>query len=118
LFTGTGLQTGSEVPGLLVSDFDQVEPGVSPANVEVLAHSPMPGYAVQTNVRNPASDTTYYTDPESGAGVFDTGTVSWIPDLSSSDVVGQMTSNLLGLFGRGPAGQFQPSAANWRSIYY
>jgi hypothetical protein len=117
LFAGTGLQTGSQVPGLLVSDFDQVQPGVSPANVRVLAHSPMPVGEVQSNVRDPASDTSYYTDPKSGAGVFDTGTVSWIPDLSTSPVVGQMTANLLALFGTGPTGLDQPSVANWRAVY-
>lgn len=118
LFAGTGLSTGSEVPGLLLSDFDQVEPGVSPANVQILAHSPMPRGEVQTNVSDPASDTSYYTDPHSLAGVFDTGTVSWIPDLSSSPVVGQMTANLLDLFGSGPAGATQPSVPNWKPIYW
>ena len=117
LFTGTGLQTGSVVPGLLVSDFDQFERGVSPDNVQILAHSPMPYSEVQTNVHDPASDTTYYTDPVSGAGVFDTGTVTWIPDIASSPVVAQMTGNLLALFGSGPAGARTPSTANWRSLY-
>jgi hypothetical protein len=118
LFAGTGLQTGSEIPGLLISDFDQVDPGLSPANVQVLGHSPMPLDEVQTNVTDPASDTTYWTDPASQAGVFDTGTVAWIPDLASSPVVGRMTANLLDLFGAGPAGGTQPSVPNWRSIYY
>ena len=117
LFAGTGLDTGSEIPGLLVSDFDQFDRGVSPKNVDVLAHSPMPLSEVQTNVRSPASDTTYYTDPVSGAGVFDTGTVTWIPDIASSPVVGQMTANLLALFGSGPAGARSPSVGNWRSLY-
>ena len=117
LFAGTGLASGSEIPGLLVSDFDQFEPGVSPKNVAILAHSPMPLSEVQTNVRNPASDTTYYTDPGSGAGVFDTGTVTWIPDIASSPIVGQMTANLLALFGSGPAGLRAPSVGNWRSLY-
>lgn len=118
LYAGTGLRTGSSVPGLLVSDFDQVEPGVSPSNIEVLAHSPMPRDEVQTNVDDPASDTTYYTDPQSDAGVFDSGTVSWIPDIGSSRPVQEMTANLLALFGTGPTGLTQPSVANWRSIYY
>ena len=117
LFAGTGLSTGSEIPGLLVSDFDQFEPGVSPDNVDILAHSPMPLSEVQTNVRRPASDTTYYSDPESGAGVFDTGTVTWIPDIASSPVVGQMTANLLALFGSGPAGHRARSVGNWKSLY-
>ena len=117
LFAGTGLQTGDRVPGLLVSDFDQVEPGVSPSNIEVLAHSPMPRGEVQTSVGNPSSDTAYWTDNESGAGIFDTGTVTWIPDLQSSSVVNQMTANLLSLFGRGPVGTISPSTPNWRHQY-
>jgi hypothetical protein len=118
LFAGTGLGTGSEIPGLLVSDFDQVMPGMSPENVQILAHSPMPLDKVQSNVLDPASDTSYYTDTQSKAGVFDTGTVTWIPDLSSSLLVGQMTENLLALFGSGPAGLTEPSVANWKSLYY
>ncbi len=117
LFDGTGLTTGSRIPGLLVSDFDQVRPGLSPANVQILAHSPMPLNEVQTNVSDPASDTSYYTDAKSGAGVFDSGTVTWIPDLSSSPLVNRMTGNLLALFGTGPAGQVQPSVANWQAVY-
>lgn len=117
LFQGTGLTTGSKVPGLLTSDFDQVDPGLSPPNVQILAHSPMPRWETQTNVDDPASDTTYYTDPSSDAGVFDTGTVTWIPDLSSSALVNQMTGNLLALFGTGPTGRVQPSVPNWKSVY-
>ncbi|HET6874379.1 MAG TPA: N,N-dimethylformamidase beta subunit family domain-containing protein [Acidimicrobiales bacterium] len=117
LFAGTGLKSGDKVPGLLVSDFDQVEPGMSPDNVEVLAHSPMPRREVQSNVRNPASDAAYWTDARSGAGVFDSGTVTWIPDLQSSPAVDQMTGNLFKLFGEGPAGQTTPSVPNWRQIY-
>ena len=117
LFAGTGLQSGDHVPGMLVSDFDQYDVGLSPANVDVLAHSPMPRYEVQTNVASPASDITYYTDPKSGAGIFDTGTVAWIPDLSSSAVMGQMTANLLHLFGQGPTGKLMPSTGSWRKFY-
>jgi hypothetical protein len=118
LFAGTGLTTGSSIPGLLVSDFDQVQPGVSPSNIEVLGHSPMPRSEVQSNVQDPASDATYYTDARSNAGVFDSGTVSWIPDMASSSTIDQMTANLLAVFGAGPAGLTQPSVPNWKSIYY
>jgi hypothetical protein len=117
LFTGTGLGTGDEIPGLLVSDFDQVAPGISPDNVQILAHSPMPRRGVQTFVSKPASDTSYYTDAKSNAGVFDTGTVTWIPDLASNPLVADMTSNLLALFGSGPAGRLQPSVPNWKQLY-
>jgi hypothetical protein len=117
LFQGTGLVTGSEIPNFLFSDFDQFDRGLSPANVQVLAHSPMPLSEVQTNVRSPASDITYYTDPKSNAGVFDTGTVSWIPDMATMPVVGQMTANLMHLFGTGPAGLTIGSQANWKQFY-
>jgi hypothetical protein len=43
------------------------------------------------------------------AGVFDTGTVAWIPDLSGSGVVQQITLNLLTVFGQGPVGHTHPS---------
>lgn len=117
LYTGTGLQTGQDIPGLLVSDFDQVQPGVSPPDEEILAHSPMPIREVQTNVRTPAADTGYWTDPKSNAGVFDTGTVTWIPDMQLSPYVAQMTTNLLAVFGQGPVGLSHPSVANWHQIY-
>ena len=117
LFSGTGLRDGSTVAGLLWSDFDQFDPGLSPRNTEILTHSPMPLNEVQTNVSAPASDTTYYTDPTSGAGVFDTGTVTWIIDMPAHPIVDQMTANLLALFGHGPAGRTQPSVANWQHFY-
>jgi hypothetical protein len=117
LFTGTGLSDGAHLPGLLASDFDQYQPGVSPQNVEIMGHSPMPLGEVQTNTYRPASDITYYSDSASGAGVFDTGTVAWIPDLGSSTALQQMTGNLLHLFGQGPAGRISPSVPNWADIY-
>jgi hypothetical protein len=117
LFTGTGLRSGQAIPGLLASDFDQVQPGVSPANEQIMAHSPMPLDEVQTNVGRPASDTAYHTDPTSGAGVFDTGTCMWIPDLYSSSYLDQMTANLLSVFGQGPVGRTHPSIGNESSYY-
>ena len=66
----------------------------------------------------------------SQAGVFDTGINSWIPSLgpcgqpgsvepcTSVTVVQQMTANLLGLFGKGPAGRYAPSVANWQAVYH
>jgi hypothetical protein len=117
LFAGTGLESGQSLPGLLVSDFDQVDPNQAPADEEILAHSPMPMREVQTNVRDPASDVAYWTDARSGAGVFDTGTVAWIPDLASSPVVAKMTTNLLAVFGAGPVGLHFASVGNSRQVY-
>jgi hypothetical protein len=117
IYRGTGLRDGSSVPGLLDSDFDQVVPGDHPSNIEILSHSPMPRQEVQTQRSAPYSDMTYYTDPKSGAGVFDTGTVAWIPDLAGSEAVQQMTFNLLTVFGQGPVGDTHPSQANWSRFY-
>jgi hypothetical protein len=117
IYRGTGLHNGSSLPGLLDSDFDQVVPGYHPRNIEVLAHSPMPRQQVQTQRSAPYSDMTYYTDPNSGAGVFDTGTVAWIPDLGGSTAVQEMTLNLLTVFGQGPVGHTHPSSANWQQFY-
>lgn len=116
IYKGTGLRDGSEVPAVLVSDFDQVDPDLHPADLQILAHSPIPPQDSQSSVSVPYSDMTYYTDPN-GGGVFDTGTVAWIPDLSSSPVLQRMTGNLLALFGRGPASRIRPSVANWSRFY-
>jgi hypothetical protein len=72
------------------------------------------------------SDMTYWSDAASHAGIFDSGTTNWIPSLApcpptatscAAAVVGKITGNLLALFGKGPAGRYQPSKANWQSVY-
>jgi hypothetical protein len=50
-------------------------------------------------------------------GVFDTGTVAWIPDLSGSGAVRRITLNLLTVFGQGPVGRTHPSSPNWQRFY-
>ena len=129
IFKGTGLTDGAQIPGVLSTDFDQFNPGTHPANLEILGHSPIPRAQAQTQRSAPFSDMTYYTDPTSEAGVFDSGINSWIPSLgpctlpgayvpcASATIVQQMTANLLDLFGRGPAGRVTPSAANWETVY-
>jgi hypothetical protein len=117
LFRGTGLQDGSTLPGVLFSDFDQFDRGAHPQNLQILAHSPMPAAEIQTSMPPAYSDVSYYTDPVSGSGVFDSGTCAWIPDLSTQPAFRQMTANLLALFGTGPAGRVQPSVANWQQYY-
>ncbi|HXW33334.1 MAG TPA: N,N-dimethylformamidase beta subunit family domain-containing protein, partial [Acidimicrobiales bacterium] len=130
IFKGTGLHDGSEVPGVIVSDIDHIDPSQSmPTNIQVLGHSPVPLSDAYTNQGGwdgyTYSDMTYYTDPASEAGVFDSGTVNWVfaltPCSSSntscpSNTVGQITGNLLWLFGQGPAGNMVPSVANWQSV--
>jgi hypothetical protein len=129
IFSGTGLTTGTRVPDMLLSDFDQFDPEEHPADLQIFAHSPIPraNTESETSIRGgPASDMTYYTDPQSLAGVFDTGTNNWIPAMlpcapalapCPAGVVDQMTGNLLRTFARGPAGRSQPSVANWAQVY-
>jgi hypothetical protein len=68
------------------------------------------------------ADMTYYSAP-SGAGVFATGTLNWVPKLDPNcalacpgRVVTRATENLLAAFGAGPAGRVHPSTANYRSL--
>jgi hypothetical protein len=130
LFRGTGLHTGSIIPRELASDFDQFETSMPfETDEEILGHSSMKSPSLQTNSAGGGataySDMTYYTDPKSHAGVFDTGTNNWIPSLQvcvgrgcRQRTIARMTGNLLLLFGKGPAGDFQPSSANWQKIYH
>ncbi len=128
IFSGTGLENGQSIPGVIASDFDSFVPSFShPKNLQILSHSPLPLEQVQTNLPPRGgvySDMTYYTDPKSGGGVFDSGTNNWIHALSSCSpasqegcparMVRRITGNLLKLFGSGPAGKIQPSVANWQ----
>jgi hypothetical protein len=129
IFRGTGLHRGSAIPGVIASDIDHLAPGAgSPTNIEVLGHSPMPLSETYTNMGQWGADTyadmTYYTDPHSRAGVFDSGTVNWVDALSPcgtssscpSGLVGKITGNLLWLFGQGPAGRRYPSHPNWQDV--
>ena len=83
IFKGTGLHDGDSVPGVINSDIDHIVPSSSmPQNIEVLGHSPLPLSKVYTNQGMwngyTYSDMTYYSDPTSEGGVFDSGTVNWI----------------------------------------
>lgn len=127
VFTGTGLRTGSVLPGIIGSDFDHLSTP-TPPNLQVLGHSPVSMAHGFTGGRTwngcSYSDMTYYTRPDSKAGVFDSGMVSWINHLSPcpsgtscpATQVRQMTGNVLWLFGQGPAGHVQPSMANYQNL--
>ncbi|HXZ83260.1 MAG TPA: N,N-dimethylformamidase beta subunit family domain-containing protein [Acidimicrobiales bacterium] len=127
---GTGLHNGSRVPGVVTGDLDAFDPGDHPNNLEILAHSPVNLSDTMSELGAAQgflySDMTYWTDPTSAAGIFDSGATSWIASLTPcspgarncpASVTRRMTGNLLALFGRGPAGHFEPSVANWRQIY-
>jgi len=125
LFAGTGLAAGAQIPDVLTTDFQQYNPtrGDTPANVEILAHSPV---TVTLHPGTHYADTTYYTMPNGGAGVFESGANSWIPALATcpaSDVscpapmLRRLTGNILRVFGDGPVGRTEPSVANWQDYY-
>jgi hypothetical protein len=117
IFAGTGVVAGQHLAGVVGTEYDHYDPKApGPRNVEVLARSPLvcqgrPDYA----------DMTYYSAP-SGAGVFASGTLLWIPKLDPNcsmpcpgRVVTRVTQNLLAAFGAGPAGKAHASTANWQS---
>ena len=130
IFKGTPLADGKSLPAVINSDFDHIDPsGPIPSNLQVLGHSPIPLSVAYTNQGKwgnvTYSDMTYYTDPRSQAGVFDSGDNTWIGTLEpcpSSPTncprtsIRKMTSNLLWLFGQGPAGRFVPPIPNWSSV--
>jgi hypothetical protein len=130
IFKGTGLKDGSSVPGVIATDLDEFDPDDYPTNLEILGHSPVPlADAVSEDGDLQGfldSDMTYWSDPQTGAGIFDSGTTNWIPSLAPcapkasscpAAMVGKITGNLLALFGRARAGRVQPSQANWQVIY-
>ncbi len=107
---------------------------IHPANVQVLAHSPIPLGLGQTEIGAFYSDMTYYTDSRGGAGVLDTGTSNWIPALGhdrsgcasrrqraghgavthcASEVIGRITGNILRAFGGRPG---RPAASVRRQL--
>lgn len=129
LFKGTHLKNGSVIPGVIKSDIDHAaQLYATPSNLQILGHSPLPTSKVYTNQGDWSgytySDATYWTDLRSKGGVFDSGTVNWIAAMSTctshsncpAPLLQTMTGNLLHLFGRGPAGQFDPSHGNFETL--
>ena len=130
IFKGTGLKKGESIPSAINSDFDHIDPQYPmPSDLQVLAHSPIPLSESYTNQGNwggfTYSDMTYYTDPTSKAGVFDSGDNVWVAALRPcprsspacpSGTLRKMTANILWLFGQGPAGRMAPSVANWQTV--
>jgi hypothetical protein len=117
VFQGTGVKAGTHLAKLVGTEYDHYDPAApGPRNVTILARSPVtcngPSYA----------DMTYYT-AASGAGVFATGTLNWVPDMvpacTGPDCPGptvvRVTENVLLAFGAGPAGRVHPSVANWQT---
>jgi len=130
VLAGTGLTNGSHVSSIVEGEYDRYEPGVSggPDNVDLVFHSPV------TNRGHGAyADMSYYSAPGAG-GVIDTGTAAWVNGLFSGSQVptnivcpsGQISAaaptltrimeNVFSVFGKGPAGETNPSKGNWQSI--
>ncbi|MFI6477911.1 N,N-dimethylformamidase beta subunit family domain-containing protein [Nonomuraea sp. NPDC050663] len=104
IFEGT---EGRRFPGLAGVETDKVSPG-SPANVRILAESP-----VDCGGRRTVAHSTYYV-ADSGAGVFASGTMRWICGMRGSacghgvtdaaaPFTRRATMNLLRRFSAGPA---------------
>lgn len=128
-FAGTGLGSGSRITGVLGSEFDRYVPTApSPADVQLLCHSPTPSV-----IGTSYSDMSYYTT-KNGGGVFASGTASYVnrlwanpgllpkpfapgPTPGATAPLERLTTNLLALFSKGPASAHHPSRANWRRWY-
>jgi hypothetical protein len=122
VFDGSGLQSGSMLPGLVGSEYDRYNPNLpGPRNVQILAHSPL-----TCGGKPDHSDMTWYTAP-SGGGVFATGTNLWVAAMGESctpgtspcvaDVTQRVTQNVLAVTGVGPAGTTHSSQPNWTTYY-
>jgi hypothetical protein len=123
VFAGTGLAHGARFAAMVQNEYDRVTPEVSttPANIEVLCHSP-----VVCRGHHSYADVTYYT-AASGAGVFATGTLWWERQLGPlcTDPTGphtdqcqlrRITANVLEAFLAGPAGRAHPSSSNLAAL--
>jgi len=123
---GCGLPDGTRLPGVVQGEYDRFVPALpGPTNVDVFAHSPVPG-------QNNWSDITYYSTP-GGGGVLTTGMASWVFKLSNTtqfpwnivpqaipgvtDVLLRAMENVYGTFGHGPASRSKPSSGTWAAVY-
>jgi len=110
---------GQRLPGMVGNEYSSVDLDVpTPRPLQVLFHSPL-----SCRGRAGFQDTTYYATP-SGAGVFSSGTQWWICGLDPgcafpgptvaevNRVFTAMTTRLLDVFGRGPAGITHPAVDN------
>ena len=129
VFRGTRLTNGSSLQNVIASDIDHVVPSGEPANLDVLAHSPIPTsdgtFGGSTWNGMSYSDMVYFTNPVSHAGTIDTGNNVWVGDLSrctsatpncAAPALIHITNNILRVFGQGPAGLIKPAVSNLNSI--
>ena len=117
LFRGQGLVAGARLPGMVGPEFDRVMTWVpTPRPLQVLAHSP-----ALCQGKPEFADMTWYS-MTNGAGVFDAGTLNWIPGMASPDpltrrVVTTATERVLKMIGRPLAGRVQPATDNVSAFY-
>ena len=126
-YDGCNLTDGQTFPNMILGEYDRYVPAMpAPRNVDVLAHSPVPG---QSNW----SDVTYYTAAGNGGGVLASGSASFVSMLSTTggipslvipgpfpgitEVVRRAMENVYGRFGLGPASSFGSSGGNWTEVY-
>jgi N,N-dimethylformamidase beta subunit-like, C-terminal len=126
-WNGCNLEDGHTFPNTIFGEYDRYVPAMpGPANVDVVAHSAVPG---QFNW----SDMTYYTAPGNGGGVFASGSASFVSLLSTTgviypnvvpgpfpgvtDEINRAMENLYSRFGLGPAGSSGPSGGSWADVY-
>ena len=111
---------------MIIGEYDRYVPGLpGPRNVDVLAHSPIPG---QRNW----SDLSYFTQPGGGC-VLASGSAYFIYRMSNStyipanvvpkavpgetEFLWRAMENVYSRFGQGPAGAVGTSGGNWSSVY-
>ncbi|GAA2759094.1 N,N-dimethylformamidase beta subunit family domain-containing protein [Actinopolymorpha rutila] len=116
LFARTGVRKGTSFPHLVGVESDRLDLSYpTPRPIEILSNSPVQCGAQRRTWAN----SSYYT-VDSGAGVFDAGTMRWVPALAHSKrfdartwrFVEGVTANLLRAFAAGPAGRTHPAHDN------
>lgn len=116
-FRGTGVRYGDEFAHLVGPESDRVYPNDrTPRPMQVLSHA-----AFDCGGTTTSTQSVYYTTPQ-GTAVFSAGTLNWVCALvdrcdrplgrATGRFVRIVSSNLLRVFSRGPAGLRRPAHDN------
>jgi hypothetical protein len=122
VFDGTGAKVGTRVRSLVGNAYDRVNPAYPvPRPIEILSHSPVTCRGTRSY-----ADSAYYTD-DSGAGVFNSGTMRWVQSLAqpygrnlsrdAAAFTGRVTANVLQAFAQGPAAIRQTARDNVAAMH-
>ena len=122
LFAGTGVRKGTRFTGLVGIEYDRVNPDSTVERpIQILSHSPVTCRGV-----NSYSDSAYYTH-DSGAGVFNAGTMRWVFSMGGTRMFGlnarsarftqRVTTNVLHAFADGPAAKKYPAQDNLNAMH-